>query len=104
MKEVTAIITNDRVIPTHTFQDVKNKITRPDWVSLKGGNVIATGGVLENRFLGPMKEQKIKPNRLNVENIPGMGSVAVRWIVDGGSSSTVSVDSQKGGMTERSSK
>lgn len=103
LKEVTAMISNDRVIPTHTFQDVKNKITRPDWITLKGGKVI-TGGVLENRYLGIMKEQKINPQRLNVENIPGMGSVAVRWIVDGGSGFTVSVDSQKGGVTERSSK
>jgi len=103
LKEVTAIISNDRVIPTHTFQDVKNKITRPDWITLKGGKVI-TGGVLENRYLGIMKEQKINPQRLNVENIPGMGSVAVRWIVDGGGKFTVSVDSQKGGVTERTSK
>lgn len=103
LKEITAIISNDRVIPTHTFQDVKNKITRSDWITLKGGKVI-TGGVLENRYLGIMKEQKINPQRLNVENIPGMGSVAVRWIVDGGGKFTVSVDSQKGGVTERTSK
>lgn len=103
LKEITAVISNDRVIPTHTFQDVKNKITRPDWVSLKGGTVIA-GGILENRFIGPMKEQKINPNRLNVENIPGMASVTVRWIVQGGSTFTVSVDSQKGGRAERTLK
>ncbi|NUN70235.1 MAG: peptidase M14 [Bacteroidetes bacterium] len=103
LKEVTAVISNSRVIPTHTFQDVKNRITRPDWVSLTGGKVIA-GGVLENRFLGILKEQKIAPARLNVENIGGMSSVAVRWIVDGGSSFTVSVDSEKGGTAQRRSR
>ncbi len=103
LKEVTAIVSNSRVIPTHTFQDVKNKITRPDWVSLSGGKVIA-GGVLENRFLGILKEQKNAPARLNVENIGGMSSVAVRWIVDGGSSFTVTVDSEKGGTVQRRSK
>ncbi len=101
LKEVTAIIGNDRVIPTHTFQDSKNKISRPDWVSLHGGKVII-GGVLENRFLGLMKEQKNNPQRLNIENVPGMGSVAVRWIVNGGSSFTVKVDSEKGGKAEKS--
>lgn len=101
LKEVTAIIGNDRVIPTHTFQDSKNKISRPDWISLQGGKVL-TGGVLENRFLGIMKEQKNNPQRLNVENISGMGSVAVRWIVNGGSNFTVKVDSEKGGKAERS--
>jgi len=101
LKEVTAIISNERVIPTHTFQDSKNKITRPDWISLQGGRVL-TGGILENRFLGIMKEQKNNPQRLNVENVPGMGSVAVRWIVNGGNSFTVSVDSEKGGKAEKS--
>ncbi|MFA6467471.1 MAG: M14 family metallopeptidase [Bacteroidota bacterium] len=103
LKEVTAIISNERVIPTHTFQDVKHQITRPDWVSLSGGKVIA-GGILENRFLGNMKEQKVTPGRLNVENIPGLGTVAVRWIVEGGSSYTVKIDSEKGGTAERKSK
>ncbi len=103
LKEVTAIVSNSRVIPTHTFQDSKNKITRADWVSLSGGKVIA-GGVLENRFLGIMKEQKNNPARLNVENIGGMSSVAVRWIVDGGSAFTVSVDSEKGGIVQRRTK
>ncbi len=102
LKEVTAILANQRVIPTHTFQDVKNKITRPDWVTLKGGSVVA-GGIVENRFLGAMKEQLNNPDRLNVENIPGLGTVTVRWIVSGGSKFTVSIDSQKGGKAERSS-
>ncbi len=103
LKEVTAIISNKRVIPTHTFQDVKNKITRPDWVSLTGGTVVA-GGIVENRFMGTIKEQKVNPARLNVENIPGMGTVAVRWIVDGGNSFTVTVDSEKGGTAEKKSR
>lgn len=103
LKEVTAVISNERVIPTRTFQDVKNKITRPDWVSLEGGKVIA-GGILENRWLGIMREQKRNPERLEVENIAGMGSVVVRWIVDGGSSYTVKVDSEKGGKAERRSR
>ncbi len=100
LKEVTAVISNERVIPTHTFQDSKNKISRADWVSLEGGNVVA-GGILENRWLGILKEQKRNPQRLDVENIPGMGSVVVRWIVDGGSSYTVKVDSEKGGKAEK---
>lgn len=103
LKEITAIIANHRIIPTHTFQDIKNKISRPDWISIKGGTVIA-GGVLENRYLGLLKEQKINPSRLNVENIPGMGTVAVRWIVQGGRTHTVSADSEKGGRSERRTK
>ncbi|MEW6061239.1 MAG: peptidase M14, partial [Bacteroidota bacterium] len=60
--------------------------------------------VLENRWLGIMKEQKRNPERLEVENIAGMSSVVVRWIVEGGSSYTVKVNSEKGGKAERRSR
>lgn len=100
LTEVTAIVSNDRVIPTHTFQDSKNKITRPDIVSVTGGKVIA-GGVLQNRLLGIMQEQKRNPQQIEVENIPGMGSMSVRWIVDGNGPFTVSVVSEKGGKAKK---
>jgi hypothetical protein len=97
LTEVTAIVANRRVIPTHTSQDVKNKITRPDWVTLAGGTVVS-GMVLENRLLGIGTEQKRNPERLNVETIPGMGTASVRWIVEGKGPFTVTVDSKKGGI------
>ncbi len=96
LTEVTAIVANRRVIPTRISQDVKNHITRPDRVSLSGGSVVS-GVVLENRMLGIGTEQKRNPERLDVETIPGMGTVSVRWIVEGKGPFTVSVDSKKGG-------
>jgi hypothetical protein len=103
LREVTAIVSNDRVIPTHTLQDVENKISRPDWISLRGGTVVA-GMTISDRYLGPVTEQKRNPERLNIPVIPGKGSVTVRWIVQGGGSITVSVDSQKGGYDERTAR
>ena len=98
LTEVSAIITNTRVIPTHTLQDSRNKITRPDWVTLTGGTVI-TGGILQNRFLGIAQEQKHHPERLEIESIPGVGAVYVRWIVEGKGPFTVTMDSEKGGKS-----
>lgn len=102
MREVTAIVSNARVIPTRTAHDVKNRITPPDVVSIAGGEVLA-GGVLENRWLGTMKEQRVAPSRLRIESVPGMGSVAVRWLVNGSGPYTVSVDSKKGGRAVKRS-
>jgi hypothetical protein len=96
LTEVSAVVKNNRVIPTHTLQDIRNKITRPDWVSLSGGTVVS-GSILQNRFFGIAQEQKHHPERIEVENIPGMGAVYVRWIVDGKGPFTVNIDSQKGG-------
>lgn len=98
LTEVSAVITNTRVIPTHTLQDSRNKITRPDWVTLTGGKVIS-GGILQNRFLGIAQEQKHHPERLEIESIPGVGAVYVRWIVEGKGPFTVTMDSEKGGKS-----
>jgi len=103
LTEVTAIVSNSRVIPTHTSQDVKNRITRPDWISIRGGKVVS-GAIMENILLGIAREQKRRPEQLEVETIPGMGTVAVRWIVEGKGPYSVTVDSEKGGSHTRTSR
>lgn len=98
--EVTALVKNTRIIPTRTGVDVENKITRPDFVSLTGGKVIA-GSILENRFTGQAIEQKRNPQRMEVKTIPGMGVVAVRWLVQGKGPFTITIDSAKGGKDSK---
>lgn len=97
LKEVTATIANTRLIPTHSSQDLKFKIERPDYITLKGAKVLA-GMVVENKDLNITREQKNDPATIAVENIPGLGSVVVRWIVQGNSRYTITVDSKKGGQ------
>ncbi|MDI6767387.1 MAG: M14 family metallopeptidase [Bacteroidota bacterium] len=103
LMEVSAVIKNSRVIPTHTTQDLLNKITRPDWISITGGKIL-TGAILEDRFTGLANEQKRNPGRLEISNIPGMGAVYVRWIVEGKGPFTVTVDASKGGTHSKTSK
>jgi hypothetical protein len=100
LKELTAVISNKRLMPTHSSQDVKYKIERPDIVSLTGAKVLA-GMVVENADLNISTEQKIDPANIMVRNIPGLGFVTVRWIVQGGGKYTVTVDSRKGGTVSR---
>ncbi|MBI4811581.1 MAG: peptidase M14 [Ignavibacteriales bacterium] len=102
LKEVTAVIKNTRVIPTHTSQDVFSKITRPDLISISGGKVLV-GGILEDRFAGEVREQKRNPERIKIENIAGMGAVYVRWIAEGKGPFTISVDAAKGGKNSKRS-
>jgi hypothetical protein len=103
LTEVTAIVGNPRLIPTHTQQDVDNRITRPDWVTIEGGEAIAAYLVTDPR-MGEAVEQKGTPRRVEVANIPGMGTVTVRWIVRGGGPYTVTVDSEKGGTARRTTR
>lgn len=100
LKQVTAVIANRRIMPTHSSQDVKFKIERPDYISITGAKVIA-GMTVQNRDLNITTEQKNNPQTIDVENIPGLGSVTVRWIIQGSGKYTIGVDSRKGGVASR---
>ena len=101
LTEVTAIIKNDRLMPTHASQDLKYKIERPDFISLSGGKVIA-GMIVNNDDFNVTTEQKVNPEKLRINNISGNSTVKVRWIVKGGSNYKVTVDSAKGGLVSKS--
>ena len=96
LKEITATIYNERLMPTHSSQDLKFKIERPDLVSISGTNVVA-GMIVEDDDFNKVKEQVQNPETIRVPNIPGMGTIKVRWIVSGGRNFKINVDSAKGG-------
>lgn len=96
LTEVTAIVKNSRIIPTHTSQDIAGKITAPDYVSIAGVKALM-GGVVEDRLTGISKDQKRNPEKIEVANIPGMEAVTVRWVVEGNKPFKISVESPKGG-------
>jgi hypothetical protein len=76
---------------------MENRITRPDWISLTGGTVVA-GFIVTNVNQNVTQEQERNPQRISVPNIPGNSVVTVRWVVQGNLPFTVTVDSPKGGM------
>ncbi len=100
LREVIAVIANTRLIPTHAGIDLKKEIERPNLITLDGGEVLA-GMIVENRDLNVVKEQTHNPAVLEVNNIPGMGTVTVKWIVKGGRRLSVTVDSAKGGVVSK---
>jgi len=99
LKEITATIYNERIMPTHSSQDLKYNIERPDYVTISGAKVI-TGMVVEDEDFNKVKEQKHNPERIAVKNIPGMNAAKVRWIVSGNGNYSINVDSAKGGLAE----
>lgn len=84
MQEVTAVIANARLVPTHSGQDLRRHITRPDCITLQaGGEVIAVR---------------------QISNIPGKSFVTVQWTVRGGDGKySVTVNSVRGGVASASS-
>ena len=100
LRQIIATVRNTRLMPTHSSQDLKFKIERPDFISIDGVKAIA-GMVVENRDLDINEEQINNPARIAVPNIPGLGSVQVKWIVSGSGKVKIAVDSRKGGKTSR---
>lgn len=94
---VTATVMNQRVIPTHSSFDVKNKIERPNHFILTGAKVVA-GMTVQNEDLNLFTEQKYHPEKIEIANVGGMNSEKVRWIVSGNpSGATITFSSVKGG-------
>ena len=100
LQEVTAVIANPRLIPTHSGANLRSGLDRPNYISLEGGNVLA-GMIVHNPDLNVVEEQKVNPSVLEVKNIPGMSTVTVRWIVEGGRNISVKVNSVKGGVASK---
>jgi hypothetical protein len=100
LKEVTAVISNSRIMPTHSSQDLKFKIERPDYISISGVKAIA-GMIVENADLNITTEQTSNPEKIEIANIPGLSTVTVRWVIQSGGKYTINVDSKKGGVAKR---
>ena len=96
LSEVRALVSNRKLTPTRTEQDVVAGISPPDRIRIEGGTVVA-GFRIENPLQELAVEQEHRPGRVDVERIPGMGTVAVKWVVRGNGPFTVTVESAKGG-------
>lgn len=101
LTEVTATVANRAAIPTHLAVDLENKLSRPDRVSITASDpsfTVVAGFQGDSQFFLSNREQKWKPERMDVANIPGNSAVYLRWLVTASGPFTVSVDSVKGGV------
>jgi hypothetical protein len=102
LHQVTAAIVNEKLIPTHASVDVKNNITPPDIVSIDGKDLKVVLGIESSEpFFLDAKEQERQPERMRIRNVPGMGAIYVRWLVESQGPWTVAVQSVKGGSDRK---
>lgn len=102
LRQVTAIIENDRVCPTRSASDVRHKLTPPDEVRIQGEGLQVLTGLTSNEpfFLNP-NEQKRHPETIKLDAVPGRDVVYVRWLVKGPGNLKVEVQSIKGGSDQK---
>ncbi len=100
LKQITAVIHNSRLMPTHSNQDLKFKIEVPDFATISGVKVLA-GMIVENDDLNISVEQKTNPETIAIRNIPGLSTIKVRWITQGSGKYSFKVESKKGGIANK---
>jgi hypothetical protein len=102
VRQVTATIANERMIPTRIAVNVKNRLTPPDRVSLRGENIrVIAGFTSEDLLWEHPVAQKRNPAVLELESIPGMSARYTRWLIEGEGPITVEVVSTKGGRASK---
>jgi hypothetical protein len=105
VREVTAIVENKKLTPTHSAVDLKQKITRPDWVSIKGENLtLLTGQYSSDVLMRNASFQEREPATMKIPSVDGNSILYVRWLVTGEGKITVEIDSVKGGRAQTESK
>jgi murein tripeptide amidase MpaA len=99
---VTATLRNERLIPTISEQASRRGIGLPDRATLAGeGLTVLAGGILRDRDTGELDPVRTEPARLRLEGgVPSLGTVHLRWIVRGGATATLTLESAKAGARQ----
>jgi hypothetical protein len=97
--KVWVTIENSRMIPTRTQQDVNYHISPPDVLTLAGPEVkVLSAGRVVDRFFKRVEAVKRRPERVELDAVPGMGAARVQFVVSGKGRFKVNLDSAKGGI------
>lgn len=93
---------NHGMIPTRSAQDIRHHILPPDTISLQGkGVTVQNSGRVTDRYFKKVEPVKIRPERVEVEAIPGLDSVWVQFVVSGKGEAVVTLDTARGGAIEK---
>jgi hypothetical protein len=96
---VWVTIENQRLIPTRLELDVQHHVSSPDIVTLVGADVkVLSSGIVTDRFTRRVVPTKRRPERVELDSIPGLQAVRTQFIVAGKGKFRVTVDSAHGGV------
>jgi Zinc carboxypeptidase len=102
LAEVTAIVENTQLIPTHSAADLQRRITPPDRVLISGQDIVVHAGwKSSDPFFEQADEQKQDPSSIRIRSLNGRSVAYVRWLVSGTGGFVVKIQSTKGGTDQR---
>ncbi len=95
---ITALVMNERMIPTRTQHAVMKNIGKPDYISIKGrGIMVISGGIEYDHQMKKYTPQKHHPEKIKIDSLGGMSYKYVQWIVKGKGDVRIVYESEKGG-------
>ncbi len=98
--KVWVTIENQRLMPTRSAHDVAQHIGPPDVVTITGrGSKAISAGRVTDRDFKRVEAVKRRPDRVELDAIPGMGAERVQFIVEGSGKIRIGFDSAKGGTS-----
>ena len=84
LHEVTVVIKNNKLCPTHSAHDVKHKINPPNFLMLNGENLkVLTAFISNDSLFRYSNEQKKNPEKLKIDSVDSYGTKFVRFLVEG---------------------
>ena len=99
---ITAAVSNEQVIPTRSAHMVRSNIGRPDFAVISGSNIeVVSGGEVSDKYRGIIEPQYKDPARLRVRALNSQSDVILQWLVRGRGSATLTYNSLKGGLIEK---
>ena len=102
LHRVRVTLANRRLMPTRTAQDVQARIGPPDLLRVSGPQVrVLSAGRAGDRFFQRIEAVKRRPERVELDAVPGLGEQRVQFIVSGSGRIKITFDSAKGGWIER---
>jgi hypothetical protein len=102
LHHVDVVVVNHGLIPTATTMARRRHLAYDDIATLTAGDAQVIGSGLVTTPTGDTELQPHRPAEVSLGNLRGHGSVRARFVVEGWGPATVRVESQKGGVVERS--
>ncbi len=99
VRRVRVSVVNSGLIPTRLSHDIDKKLTPRNSLTVKGGEVVASG-VVKDRYNNIVEWQKVRPERLLIETVPGQDQLFAEFLVVGDGDLEFRFEATKGGVLE----
>jgi hypothetical protein len=97
LSQVTVRLSNKKVMPSMTYQSIKNNLYPKDILKIRGEGIkVIGGGQLTDPYTNLVVFKEYKPE-VQFCQVPGLGKVEYRFIISGKGKVTIEYESRKAG-------